>query len=80
VTGKPIPESPNPVPEIAAPLIVSATVPVDVRVTVFVMAAFSASVPNATVVLLKLSADVAASRVRAKVFETPPVVAVRVAV
>jgi hypothetical protein len=61
-------------------LIVSATVPEDVNVTVFVMAVFRASVPNATLVLLKLSADVAAFNVRAKVFAIPPAVAVSVAV
>jgi hypothetical protein len=44
------------------------------------MAVLSASVPNATLVLLKLSADVAAFKVRAKVFEIPPTVAVSVAV
>jgi hypothetical protein len=80
VTGKLIPESPNPVPDTVAPLIVSATVPEEVNVTVFVMAVFSASVPNATLVLLKLSADVAAFKVRGKVFEIPPAVAVSVAV
>jgi hypothetical protein len=80
VRGKAIPESPNPVPAIAAPLIVNATVPEDVKVTVFVTAVFSASVPNATLVLLKVSADVAAFRVRAKVFETPLAIAVSVAV
>jgi hypothetical protein len=80
VTGKLIPESPNPVPDTVAPLIVSATLPEEVNVTVFVMAVLSASVPNATLVLLKLSADVAAFKVRAKVFEIPPTVAVSVAV
>jgi hypothetical protein len=80
VTGKLIPESPNPVPATAALLMVNATVPEDVNVTVFVMVVLRASVPNATLVLLRLSADVAAFSVRANVFETPPAVAVSVAV
>jgi hypothetical protein len=80
VTGKVIPESPNPVPDNVALLMVSATVPEDVKVTVFVTVVFRASLPNATLVLLRLSADVAAFSVRANVFETPPAVAVSVAV
>jgi hypothetical protein len=41
---------------------------------------FSASVPNETLVLLRVSAEFAASSVSAKVFDTPPVLAVSVAV
>ncbi len=80
VTGKVTPESPKPVPATEAPLMFSAAVPEDVRVTVFVTVVFSASVPNATLAALKVSAGETAFRVRLTVFVTPPVVAVRVAV
>lgn len=80
VTGKLIPESLNPVPATDAPLTVSAAVPEEVSVTVFVMVVFSAAVPKATLVALEVSVGVEAFRVRAKVFATPPAVAVRVAV
>jgi hypothetical protein len=78
--GKLIPESPNPVPVTEALLIVNATVPEEVSVTVFVVVVFRTSVPKATLVLLSVSAEVVAFSVSAKVFETPPAVAVTVAV
>jgi len=80
VTGKLIPESANPVPVTAAALIVSAAVPDEVRVTVLLAAVFSARVPNATLVLLTVSPGAVAFSASAKVFETPPDVAVSVTV
>jgi hypothetical protein len=80
VTGKVVPESPKPVPATVAPLIVTGAVPEDVRVTVFVAVVFSASAPNATLVLLKVKPGAVAFSVSAKVFEIPPAVAVSVAV
>jgi hypothetical protein len=79
VIGAVMPDSAKPVPAADTPLIVSAAVPDEVSVTVFVAVVLSASVPKATLVELKLSAAVVASSVRAKVFETPPAVAVSVA-
>jgi hypothetical protein len=63
---------------IDTPLIVSAAVPDEVSVTVFVLVVFSGSVPKATLVELRLRAAVVAFSVREKLFETPPEVAVRV--
>jgi hypothetical protein len=75
-----IPDQKKPVPVYVTPLIVSAPVPDEVKVTVFVMAVFRGSVPNATLVELRLRDAVVAFSVREKVFETPPAVAVSVAV
>ena len=80
MTGKLIPESPNPLPATVAPLMVTAAVPEEVNITVFVRVVFSASVPNATLVALSVSFGVVAFRVRANVFATPPELAVSVAV
>jgi hypothetical protein len=54
VNGVLIPVTVNPGPLTATPLIVSAAVPDDVTVTDCVVAVFSGSVPNATVVELRL--------------------------
>jgi hypothetical protein len=80
VTGNVIPESPKPVPLADAPLRVSAAVPEDVSVTVFVTVVFSAAVPKATLLLPSVSFGVVAFSVSAKVFDTPAAVAVSVAV
>jgi hypothetical protein len=80
VTGNAIPESPKPVPITEAALMVSAAVPEDVSVTVFVTVVFSASVPKARLVLLSVSPGVLAFRARLNVFDTPAAVAVSVAV
>jgi hypothetical protein len=79
VIGELMPDSAKPVPAVDTPLIVSAAVPEEVSVTVFVAVVLSASIPKATLAELKLSAAVVAFRDRAKVFETPPAVAVSVA-
>lgn len=78
VIGKLMPESPKPVPATAAPLMVSAAVPDEVSVTVFVIAVFSRSVPNATLLELSVNAGLVAFSVSEQVFETPPEVAVSV--
>jgi hypothetical protein len=80
VTGAVTPDPENPVPVTDTPLIVSAAVPEDVSVTDFVIAVFSGSVPNATLVALRFRAAVVAFNWRANVFATPPAVAVSVAV
>ena len=66
MTGNVIPESPKPVPLADAPLRVSAAVPEDVSVTVFVTVVFSAAVPKATLLLPSVSFGVVAFRVSAK--------------
>jgi hypothetical protein len=80
VIGALIPDTENPAPATVAPLRISCAVPEDVIVTVFVAAAFRSSVPNATLVALKLSAGAAGFSCRAKVSVMEPAVAVRVAV
>jgi hypothetical protein len=75
-----IPDTENPAPVNETPLIVSAVVPDDVTVTACVVAAFSSSVPNATLVELRLSPGTAAFSCMANVPLTPPAVAVSVAV
>jgi hypothetical protein len=80
VNGVLIPDTENSAPLTATPLIVSAVVPDDVTVTACVVAAFSSSVPNATLVELRLSPGTAAFSCMANVPLTPPAVAVSVAV
>ena len=53
--GAPIPDTENPAPVAVAPLRISSAVPVDVTVTVLLIAVFSGSFPNATPVALRLS-------------------------
>jgi hypothetical protein len=60
VTGALIPDTEYPDPVTDIPLIVSAAVPEDVSVTVLLIATFSGSVPNATLVALKFSPGVTA--------------------
>jgi len=80
VTGVVTPESPKPEPAIEIWLMVRAAVPEDVSVTALVTVVFKATVPKASLLLLRVSAGVVALRLRAKVFEIPPEVAVRVTV
>jgi hypothetical protein len=80
VNGVLIPDTENPAPLTATPLIVSTVVPDDVTVTDCVVAAFSSSVPNATLVVLRLRPATAAFSCNAKEPVTPPAVAVSVAV
>jgi len=79
VTGVAIPESPKPVPVIEIPLRVSAPVPEDVSVTALVTVVFRATVPNAALVLLSVSAgDPDGSSSMTNVSDPPLRVAVRV--
>jgi hypothetical protein len=81
VSGKVIPETAKPVAFRAAALIVTSTVPVEVRVTgCGVAAVFTTTLPNATLVELTLSVGTAAPSCRAKVSDTPLAVAVSVTV
>jgi hypothetical protein len=80
VTGKVTPDMPKTVPLTLPPLIVSGAVPLEVRITGCVAVAFSVTLPNATFVVLRVSACVAALSCNAYVVEAPPAVAVRVAV
>jgi len=63
-----------------APLRISAAVPDEVTVTVLLIAVFSGSLPNAILVALRLSPAVTAFSCSGYVAETPPAVAVSVAV
>jgi hypothetical protein len=78
--GKLPPETVNPVPEIESELIVTAAVPLDVRVTDFVTAVLTDTLPNAREVVLRLKAAVDAFRVIAKLLEDAFATAVRLAV
>jgi len=80
VSGIPIPESANPVPVMDTEPMISWDVPEEVSVTVFVVGVFRATVPNAALLLLSVSAGVRGFRVKPTLFETPPDVAVRVTV
>ena len=80
VSGIPIPESANPVPVMDTDPMISWDVPEEVSVTVFVVGVFRATVPNAALLLLSVSAGVRGFRVKPTLFETPPDVAVRVTV
>jgi hypothetical protein len=80
VAGKTPPERVKPVPATTAELTVTGSDPVDVRVTDCVAGVFKFTFPNVTVVALMLSCAVTKFNWRAKVFETPPAVAVNVAV
>ena len=77
VIGKVPPEIAKPAPVTAAALMVTGTVPVEVKVTGWgVPAVFSTTLPNAKLVVLMLSAGTAAFNCRAKVLDTLPALAV----
>ena len=78
VNGKLAPEIENPAPLTVSALIVTAAVPVEVRVTVCVVAEFTFMLPNATVEALTLRVGVLAPNCNAKVFALPPALAVSV--
>jgi hypothetical protein len=69
VIGNPPPETENPVPEIESELMVTATVPLEVRVTDLLTAVPTATLPNAREVVLRLSAGVAAFSCSPKLFD-----------
>ena len=58
VTGNVVPEIANPLPPIAAELIVTGAVPDEVKVSVWVDAVFSVTLPNASAVALAVNCDV----------------------
>jgi hypothetical protein len=80
VMGALTPDTENPAPEAVAPLRIRSAVPVDVTVTVLLIAVFSESVPNARLVALRLSPAFTAFSCNGYVAEAPPAVAVSVAV
>jgi hypothetical protein len=80
VIGKVTPETLNPAPAAVAELIVSATVPPAVSVTGCDEAVFTFTLPKGTLDALTLKVELAAPNERANVLETPPSVAVSVAV
>ena len=80
MTGKFPPETVKPVPEIESELMVTATVPLEVRVTDLVAAVPTATLPNESEVALRLKAGVAAFSCNAKLCEELFSLAVIVAV
>jgi len=80
VRGKVAPETVKPVPATVAALTVTAAVPVEDRVNVCVVAVFAFTLPKDKLDELTLSVGTAAPSDRAKVFDTLPALAVRVAV
>ncbi len=77
VIGKVPPEIAKPAPVTAAALMVTGTVPVEVKVTgCGVAVVFTTTLPNAKLVALMLSAGTAAFNCRAKVLDTLPALAV----
>ena len=80
VNGKLDPDRVKPVPVTAAPLTVTAPVPVDDKIIDCVVAIFKSTLPKLTLVTLMLSVGTVAPSCRAKVFATLPALAVSVAV
>jgi hypothetical protein len=81
VNGKFTPDRLKPAPVTVPALMVSGAVPVEVRVTdCEVAAVFTETLPKARLLLLRMKVGGVALSVRAKVLETVPEVAVRVAV
>jgi hypothetical protein len=78
VTGKVAPDIVKPVPLSVAELMVTGAVPVDVNVTGSVDAVSTVTLANAKLAGLTVSVGTAAFSCRAKVCETPPVLAVKV--
>jgi hypothetical protein len=68
----------KPVPVNAAELMVTGAVPLELSVTGNVVGVFSVTLPNARLAGLMVNVGAAAFNCRAKVFDTPPALAVRV--
>jgi hypothetical protein len=79
VTGNALPETEKPAPVTVPVFKVRGAVPVDDRVTDFVTAVFSATLPNESEVAPTVSVGTAAFNCTANPLETPPAVAVTVA-
>jgi hypothetical protein len=80
VNGKVAPETVNPAPVTASALIVTAAVPVEDSVRVWVVAEFTLALPNAIVDALTLRVGTLEPNCSAKVFAAVPALAVRVTV
>ena len=80
VTGSEAPVTENPVPLTLAEFTVTAAVPLDVRVTVCVVALFTTTLPNEMLVAFRASDPVAAFSCNETACEVLPVAAVTVAV
>ena len=78
MTGKVAPDIVKPVPVNVAELMVTGAVPLELSVTGSVVGVFTVTLPNAKLAGLMLSVGTAAFSCRAKVFDTPPALAVRV--
>lgn len=79
VTGNVTPDIVKPVPVRVAALTVTGELPEEVSVKDWVAGALTTTLPKATLVELMLRVGMAAVNCRAKVFETPPALAVSVA-
>ena len=79
VAGRLPAEAEKPVPVTVTEFTVTGAVPLEVRVTVCVVEVFTPTAPKAMLVVLKVSAGVAAFSCSETVFEVLPVAAVRVA-
>ena len=79
MTGNVAPETEKPAPVTVPAFTVTATVPEDVKVTDFVTAVFSATLPNDRAVALTLSVGVAAFSCSEKPIDVLPVLAVMLA-
>ena len=75
MAGNVAPETEKPAPVTEPAFTVTATVPEDVKVTDFVTAVFSATLPNDRAVALTFSVGVAAFNCRANPLEAPPALA-----
>ena len=79
MAGNVVSDSVKPAPFSVAPLIVTGTVPVDVKVTDCVAGVLTNTSPNGTLVALMLSVGIAAFSCRVKFFNTLSALAVIVA-
>jgi hypothetical protein len=78
VSGKVAPEMVKPGPATAASLMITATVPVEDKVSVCVVAVFTLTIPKPMLAALTLSVGMPDPSCRAKIFDTPFAVAVSV--
>ena len=76
MAGNPVPETAKPAPVSVTPLIVTGTVPVEVKVTGCIAGVLTGTSPNATLVALMLSARIAAFSCKVTFFITLPSFAV----
>jgi hypothetical protein len=80
VAGRPPPETENPVPEIESELMVTAAVPLTVRVIDFDIDVPTATLPNDSEVAFRSNDDLVAFNCRATLFDELLALAVNVAV